>query len=204
MRTMLRCALVLLAFFLSFGSAEGKLIPAAKPSRATGASVESSGRTPRFGPEDIALQPLAGPSPVRYAGRSVPVLSGGEPAGTVPKADDFLPPLPDIKADGRDDFVTVRRQEGVEITFSLDPGTMGGEVMDWWCLVFRGDAAGGTLVPMALTPIGRYALVNMPETHVCDLSLDPGIYVCMFVLDPTPDKSLEMAWYDYVVIRWEG
>ena len=137
-------------------------------------------------------------------GKPAHVLPGRDPASLVPTVDEFLPPSPDIKADGRDDFVTVKGKQGVEITFSLDPGTMSGEVMDWWCVVFRNDIAGGTLAPMAITPIGRYPLVDMPETHVCDLSLDPGIYVCMFVLDPTPDTKFEMTWYDYVVIRWES
>ena len=137
-------------------------------------------------------------------GKSVSVLPGGDPTSLVPALDGFLPPAPDIKADGRDDFVTVRGKGGVEITFSLDPGTMSGQVMDWWCVVFRSDIAGGTLLPAAITPIGRFPLVEMPETHVCDLSLDPGIYLCMFVLEPITDADFEKTWYDYVVIRWES
>jgi hypothetical protein len=121
-------------------------------------------------------------------------------APTVP---DFLPPTPDIKADGMDDFVRADWEESVEITFSLDVGTMDGEVMDWWFAVFWYDIYSGVFAPIVVYPIGQYPLVEVEETHVSDLSLDPGMYVCMIIMDDTPDGSFEMGWYDYVVIEWD-
>ena len=119
-----------------------------------------------------------------------------------PTQEDYVPPTPDIHADGVDDRVIRRWGEEVEMTFSLAPGTLAGQWTDWWYAIFWYDVFSETMVPIAVAPLGTYPLVEVAETDIHALSLDPGLYVCMVIIDETPDAEFQFGWFDYVVVEW--
>jgi hypothetical protein len=115
------------------------------------------------------------------------------------------PPLPDIKAKGKDWGVFVEPGESVEITVALDPAQMAGTVCDWWIGVFTPFGA-YWLNPnlqwvQSPTPIrvGAFGLFQLSDTSVLDMGLPLGFYTFFLILDNNPNGTLDkLSWYDYV------
>ena len=102
-------------------------------------------------------------------------------------------PIPDIKANGLDDPLFVTPSESVDISISLDPGDMAGELADWWGIL--------------LSSYGNFPLFGfqcpifeLPDTSLFSSPWPMGWYIFLFGLDDTPDGAFELDWYDYVVV----
>ena len=106
-------------------------------------------------------------------------------------------PVPDIKANGSDDPITVLHSNSVSITINLDPGDMAGQGADWWMIV---KSPFDTFLLFAKpTPI-----FELPETTLLDIPLPIGTYIFYFILDDNPNGIFDgMAWYDYIVVNVE-
>ena len=124
------------------------------------------------------------------------VIRGDEPVG----------PKPDIKANGEDKELKISSSDNINLTVSLDPGDSAGKQCDWWI---------GALTPFGTywynssfkwvksdTPIrvGKFALFDLPSRTILNTSLSPGLYTMFFILDDKPNGSLNMTWYDYVIV----
>jgi hypothetical protein len=53
-------------------------------------------------------------------------------AYALPLSDEFIAPLPDIKANGSDGPISISRLDSLTVTISLDPGIYKGFHNDWW------------------------------------------------------------------------
>lgn len=117
------------------------------------------------------------------------------------------PPLPDIKANGSDGPVHLSPADTVEITVSLDPGSMEGVRCDWW-VVARTRYGNYWLAPSmnwvrSNNPISvrMRDLIDLPEISVLSRALPPGKYTFFFVLDDRPNGVLDdLTWRDSVVV----
>jgi hypothetical protein len=105
-----------------------------------------------------------------------------------------IEPVPDIKANGQDGVVLVTPQDIVEFTISLDPGTIEGELFDWWIVM--------VIPPNVFYPVylGQIPLLNLPAVPLFSGQIPEGVYGYLFVLDDTPDGLFSVTWLDYVIL----
>jgi len=114
------------------------------------------------------------------------------------------PPVPDIKANGEDGPLVVMPGENVDVTVSLEPGSMTGEACDWWIGAFTAfgtywlDPSLNWVRSDGPVSVGQYGLFGLAETSLLNISLPEGIYTFFFVLDNAPDNVFGVTWYDYV------
>jgi hypothetical protein len=117
-------------------------------------------------------------------------------------------PIPDIKVNSSDGPVTVRRSMNVSVTASVDAGTEGGQLYDWWM---------GALTPFGKYWVNRYQLwvksstpvsmgqiemYTMPTTEMLKRTLPIGSYRFFFILDSIPNGVLDdMTNKDYVDVK---
>lgn len=117
-------------------------------------------------------------------------------------------PVPDIKVNAADGPITVRRSTDVTVTASVDAGTEGGHLYDWWM---------GAITPYgkywvnqsqqwvkssAPISMGQIAMYDMPTTEMLSRTLPMGSYRFFFVLDGTPNGVLDdLTIKDYVDVK---
>jgi len=112
--------------------------------------------------------------------------------------------VPDAQVNGNDGPVFVFPEDMLEMTISLDPGSLSGVSCDYWI---------GIMSPFGIywfnppwnwtksdTPIsfGQFPLYNLPKTQILTHQLPEGLYMFFFVIDDTPDGNFGITWYDYV------
>jgi hypothetical protein len=102
-------------------------------------------------------------------------------------------PTPDIKANGQDDPIIVTSTDSVDLSISLDPGTMNGQLCEWWGILL---SSYGTVPLFGF----KAPLFDLAETTLFDTPLPPGWYIFLFNVEDTPDGSFQYGWYDYVVV----
>lgn len=113
-------------------------------------------------------------------------------------------PVCDIKANGEDGPLVVMPGENVDVTVSLEPGSMTGEACDWWIGAFTAFGTYWLNPSLNWVPsdspisVGQYPLFDLSEMSLLDIPLPEGIYMFFFVLDDTPDGTFGVTWYDYV------
>ena len=113
-------------------------------------------------------------------------------------------PAPDIKANGEDGPLVVMPGENVDVTVSLEPGSMTGEACDWWIGALTTFGTYWLNPSLNWVPsdspisVGQYPLFDLSEMSLLDIPLPEGIYMFFFVLDDTPDGTFGVTWYDYV------
>jgi len=114
-------------------------------------------------------------------------------------------PVPEVKINGQDGPVLASTNQSINVTISLDPGDLSGQVCDWWI---------GSLTPSGLlcfhpklgwTPYSVNAakapLFKLPEVSLLNTPLPTGIYYFFFLLDPLPNNLFDDAsWHDTVAV----
>lgn len=119
-----------------------------------------------------------------------------------------LPVLLDLKVNGSDGPVSVKRNEIVDVTMSLDPGSSLGVPFDWWVGAFTPygmywlNSSQDWVRSSIPISMGTYGLYTMVPTSVLSRTLPPGAYRFFFVLDGQanglPD---EITYRDTVDVR---
>ena len=104
-----------------------------------------------------------------------------------------VPPVPDIKANSQDGPIFVTLGGASNISISLDPGSMGGEMTEWWGILLSSH---GTFPLFGF----QAPLFNLPETTLFDIALPLGWYIFLFNVENTPDGAYQVGWYDYVIV----
>ena len=100
-------------------------------------------------------------------------------------ADEYagLPPvLPtvDIDANGSDGPLEVRARQQVRVTASVDPGGFRGVAGEWWLLTYAHRQS-------YLYSLGQFPIREFSNTVLFTVSLDPGVYGAMLILETAPD-----------------
>jgi len=116
-------------------------------------------------------------------------------------------PVPDIKANGSDNSITVSEGAPVAITISLDPGSQVAQNADWWVLEsapdgwYYYDVIGGfwSFLP-GLSVTYQGPLFNLASFGVLNTSeLPVGTYTFYFGVDMTMNGLVDVPlFYDYV------
>jgi immune inhibitor A len=118
--------------------------------------------------------------------------------------------LPDIKANGSDGPVTIHTTDSLILTLSLDPGSYGGNMADWWLLVktplsYPNDwyyyDLNGNAWRKGKKVTHQGTLFNLSPY---DITIDPGLpagsYIFYFGVDTIMNGSIDMGelYYDSV------
>jgi hypothetical protein len=105
-------------------------------------------------------------------------------------------PVPDVKVNGLDGpAMSVSLGDRVQVTFSLDPGTLEGTLCDW--VGFLACSYGVFPLYYAQEP-----LAHLPTSTVLDVThLPAGQYLFLFNLDDSPGGPFTLQWFDYVVVE---
>ena len=120
--------------------------------------------------------------------------------------------VPDIKANGLDEDITITKGDLLSITISLNPGTHNGEDADWWVLVntlfptpeeiYHYDLESNTWLPGWSTSY-QAPLFDLPLLEVLNNpGLPAGKFTFYFGVDMEMDGSLDadQLFYDEVVV----
>ena len=118
----------------------------------------------------------------------VPVQGFGTPDGD---------PIPDLKANGIDDFLMVTPQTPVHVTVSLDAAGHTGQPAEWWIGLVYTYGSFSNLYPIYF---GALPIMDIPQTTLMNIPLPPGLLFFFFVLDDNPNGVFEISWIDYVVV----
>jgi glucose/arabinose dehydrogenase len=116
-------------------------------------------------------------------------------------------PLPDVKVNGTDELLSVTSTDPVNFTLALDPGSLSGEVNDWWIVLFTpfGDywlGPSGWVLAESPVSTGQIPLFDLPPLSLLETPLPPGVYLFLFILDNDTNGLLDQArWFDYVLIN---
>jgi hypothetical protein len=116
-------------------------------------------------------------------------------------------PVPDIKANGFDDPVTIRTNDTLSITIALACGEHCGEQADWWVVTntpmgwYHYDAKVNSWKPN-LSCSYQNSLVNLPDHEVLNMSnLPTGYYTFYFGIDTDMNCSLNRDQLHYDEVR---
>jgi len=117
----------------------------------------------------------------------------------------IVPPTLDIKANGQDGLVSVRRYSPVSISISIDPRDLRGETVDLWLVV---DAPNGRFFyvyengwqgdPM---PFIQYPLDERVSHEAFNIRLPKGDYSFHFAIDDNADGLPDGTWLDTVSVK---
>jgi hypothetical protein len=117
----------------------------------------------------------------------------------------ILPPTADIKANGLDGTVTVRRYSSVSISISIDPGDLKGETADLWLVAEapwgRFFYVYGSGWQVNSTPFIQYPLDELISYKTFNVSLPKGDYFFHFAIDDNADGILDGTWLDTVLVQ---
>jgi hypothetical protein len=147
----------------------------------------------------------AGMIAVKSNGSAHSNLSNCYPFGT---AGGGSSPIPDIKANGTDTYLSVPSTTVVNITVSLDPQGEAGVAHDWWILAdFNFGTSSfwwklpGTWTKSA-TPVRAYSgpLINITNYSIAQSTLPVGIWVITFAVDDL-NNVYEATYADAVTVQ---
>ncbi|MBW2351178.1 MAG: hypothetical protein JRF20_08335, partial [Deltaproteobacteria bacterium] len=113
-------------------------------------------------------------------------------------------PVPDIKANGSDDPITVSSNHPLSITVSLDPGCLVGQNADWWFAYYKPFDWLSCVYPTWVDGIQRcfeYPLVGFSSFELINSTFPPGDYLFCFVVDENADGNLDITWFDFVEVH---
>jgi len=122
-------------------------------------------------------------------------LAGWKPGGQ--------PPVPDIKANGSDDYLILGAGETVALTLGLDPGDAA-EAVDWWVCALTPWQIYSFVYPQGWLPNLYRTIVLAPlpfaDYEVLNSPLAPGEYTFYFALDDNADGSPDGTFLDQVTV----
>jgi hypothetical protein len=113
-------------------------------------------------------------------------------------------PVANIKANGSNGPLFVTPGKNINITVSLDPGSMSDVSCDWWV---AGLTTSGTywLNPSlnwvkSDNPISalQAPLFDLSTTSLLNIPLPVGVYTFFFIIDNSPDGVFDITWGDWV------
>lgn len=122
----------------------------------------------------------------------------------------FSAPVPDIKANGVDEFLTISSTENIKITISLASGDREGILSDCW---ISADTPFGLYWyilesqdwnwKQSDTPIltAQFPLTDVIEFPVFDSTLTDGHYTFNFAVDDNADGLFDKTWSDSVEVE---
>lgn len=99
-------------------------------------------------------------------------------------------PVPDIKANGGDDLLTLTRGDQLTVSISLRPESYLGVGADWWLLVLYFNQSIGSFVPVLAQNISQGPLDLLPST---DLISTPDLPVGVFIFGFGVDLNMNGA-----------
>lgn len=119
-----------------------------------------------------------------------------------------LSPLPDIKANGSDEQVSISTNDTLTLTVALNAGNSAGQNADWWMAAYVLGGwyyytSSGAWLP-GLTVNDQRALSDMSSVNVFNgaLGLPPGAYHIYFGVDLTMDGIVNNPiYYDSVTVN---
>ncbi len=114
-------------------------------------------------------------------------------------ASNATPPLPDIKANGKDGAISVSPGTAVAVTVSLNAGSFAGQVADFWVVAKTPSNTWHHLdldtlrMVSGLAPTHQDALFNLGETHLLHTSdLSAGSHIFYFGVDLKMNGTVDM------------
>ena len=121
-------------------------------------------------------------------------------------------PVPNIRANGKGDRLTVSKDTPVSISVSIDPGDQVNKNADWWVVArtpFEAPLGWYSYVypdgwrygihPCVQTPLFQVP----PSFEVLNTILPPGDYKFYFAVDENADGIVDETWVDSVDVRVE-
>ena len=113
-------------------------------------------------------------------------------------------PTADIKINGQDGPVTVKRYSRVTVTLSIDPGDFKGKTVELWLVVasprreyFYVYEDGWKRLP---TPFLQYPLEEVVSYDALTTRLSKGNYTFRFAIDDNADGQFDGTWIDTVSV----
>jgi len=150
--------------------------------------------------------------PVPNPGIWYVIMEGWESYGgvTLNYTDNISSIVPDIKANGSDDPITVSYGNPFTITGQLNAGSMSGQNADWWVGVnlsgewYHYDLSSGWM--SGITPTYQGPLFDLNPYNIPGMSgLDPGTYTFYLAVDMVMNGSLPLdmsqIYYDSVQVN---
>ena len=116
-------------------------------------------------------------------------------------------PQPAIDANNQTGSVSVNESTTVNISISIQAGTMAGDDFDWWMVYF---APGNQVYSFtlengwvqSLSSVGALPLMSFENLPIFSDSLEPGTYSFYFGVDPVQDGILSSPiWLDSVTVQ---
>lgn len=102
-------------------------------------------------------------------------MGADEYAGLTPA----LPTL-DIDANKSDGPLEIESTQQVRVTASVDPGGFHGFMGEWWLFTYAHPQS-------YLYPLGQFPIREFTDTVLFTVSLDPGFYGAILILETAPD-----------------
>ena len=113
-------------------------------------------------------------------------------------------PTADIKVNGQDGPITVKRNSSVTVSLSIDPGDYEGKTVDLWLVV---TSPWGTYFYVyengwkrRSTPFLQYPLEEVASYDALTMKLSKGNYVFRFAIDDNADGQFDGTWLDTVSV----
>ena len=121
----------------------------------------------------------------------------------------FVPPVPDIKANGLDGSVTISPEDSLTVAISFVPGTYNGEAADWWIIVITPFgpyhyAVDKELWMPGISVASQRLLFGLSSVPILSISgLPTGTYTFIFGVDVVVNGSVdfEHLYYDSVGVN---
>lgn len=114
-------------------------------------------------------------------------------------------PLPEIKANGSDDSVTISPNDSISITVNLDPGIQAGQNADWWIAAYTPFDWFSYVYPTGwqsgISRCIEMPLADLDSVEVLNITLPLGDYIFYFAVDDNADGQPDANWWDFVEVH---